>query len=886
MNNPCNSKLTRPGAPRSICGPWIVLLLLMLPAAVQAQFTYLITNGTVTIARYNGAGGWVTIPSTIAGLPVTSIGGFAFGNSLEQPYSPPLAGVTIPGSVVSIGDYAFAYCQDLTVAFFEGDAPSIGSDVFAGDYRNIVYYLSGTTGWGPTFGGCPTVACDPQFPCAYTTDEGTITITKYLGSGGAVTIPSTINGLPVTNIGDKAFYIGVGWPPSYILTSVTIPDSVTNIGDSAFANCWTLTNVTIGNGVTSIGGEAFASCWSLTNLTLGSGVTSIGSGAFYACTSLTSVTLPNSVISIGQWAFQACTGLTAITVDAGNSFYSSVGGALLNKSQTALIECPEGKTGAYTIPDGVTTIGEYAFGQCTHLANVTIPSSVTNIAFAAFGGCSSLTSVQIPTNVTSIADGSFANCLSLTNVTIPNSVTNIGVAAFDACTSLTGVTISSNVISIGTWAFLGCNSLNAFTVHALNPVYSSVDGVLFNKSKTLLIQCPGAKSGSYTIPDSVTALNDYAFDHCSHLIGLTIPDGVTSIGIYTFRDCMGLPAVAIPNSVSSIGEEAFVNCTSLTSVSIPNNVRSISPNVFALCTNLTSLTIPDGVTNIDRGAFASCTSLTAVYFQGNAPSLGDAYVFQGDTNATVYYLPGTTGWGTTFGGRPTALWTKVPTIQAQPQTQTTEAMSAVALSVRASSPLPLFYLWYLNSTNLLSSGTNWQLDLPNMQSSQSGAYTVVISNVLGAITSAPAMLNVIAPVERRPVPGVKLMGEAGSLLNVGYADSLSPAPNWTPLGSVSLASTSQYYFDLTLPLPAQRFYRAWQTGTPGVKPSLDLHLVPAITLTGSIGGSVRVDAINQFGPIDAWFTLDAVTLTNTSQLYFDTSAWRQPPRLYRLVQVP
>ena len=146
--------------------------------------------------------------------------------------------------------------------------------------------------------------------------------------------------------------------------------------------------------------------------------------------------------------------------------------------------------------------------------------------------------------------------------------------------------------------------------------------------------------------------------------------------------------------------------------------------------------------------------------------------------------------------------------------------------------------------------------------------------------------NVIAPVERRPVPGVKVTGEAGSLVNVDYADSLSPAPSWTALGSVSLAGTSQYYFDLTLPLPPERFYRGWQTATPGVRPSLDLHWVPAITVTGSIGGSVRVDAINQFGPTDAWFTLDTVTLTNTTQFYFDTSAWQQPQRLYRLVASP
>jgi hypothetical protein len=129
-------------------------------------------------------------------------------------------------------------------------------------------------------------------------------------------------------------------------------------------------------------------------------------------------------------------------------------------------------------------------------------------------------------------------------------------------------------------------------------------------------------------------------------------------------------------------------------------------------------------------------------------------------------------------------------------------------------------------------------------------------------------------------------GESASLWNVDYASSLSPAPNWTPLGSVSLTGTPQYCFDLTQPLPPQRFYRAWQTGTPGMRPSLDLHLVPAITLTGSIGHSVRLDCINQFGPTDAWVTLATVPLTNTSQLYFDVSAPGQPQRLYRLVPSP
>jgi hypothetical protein len=389
--------------------------------------------------------------------------------------------------------------------------------------------------------------------------------------------------------------------------------------------------------------------------------------------------------------------------------------------------------------------------------------------------------------------------------------------------------------------FEACTSLPAITVDTLNSVYSSVAGVLFNKSQTTLIEYPAGKAGtSYTIP----------------------------------------------NTVSTIAEAAFANCTGLTSVTIPNSVTSIGFAAFDYCSSLTSVTIGNRVTSIGDFAFELCTSLTAVQFNGNAPGLGPngSTVFSGDNRATIYCLPGTSGWGATFAGRPVVrLQGNPPAIETSPQTQTAEAGSEVGLRVDASGSYPLWCVWYLNATNLISCSTNCELELTNLQLSQSGAYTVVISNVLGAVTSAPATLNVIAAVERRPVPGVKVTGETGSMWNADYADSLSPAPLWTPLASVILTSTPQYCFDLTLPLPPQRFYRAWQTGTPGVRPSLDLHLVPAITLTGSIGGSVRLDYINQFGPTDAWVTLATVPLTNTSQLYFDTSAPGQPPRLYRLV---
>jgi hypothetical protein len=169
---------------------------------------------------------------------------------------------------------------------------------------------------------------------------------------------------------------------------------------------------------------------------------------------------------------------------------------------------------------------------------------------------------------------------------------------------------------------------------------------------------------------------------------------------------------------------------------------------------------------------------------------------------------------------------------------------------------------------------------------QAGTYTLVVTNVAGAVTSAPAMLSVIPPVEQRMVPALALLGQPGSLLNLDDADALGPSPAWVTFDSVTLTNSSQWYFDLSTPLPPQRFYRAWQTGGPSVLPSLDLEMVPALTMAGPVGSSVRVDYINQFGPTDAWVALDTVMLTNTSQLCFDVSAPGQPPRLYRLVQVP
>ena len=282
--------------------------------------------------------------------------------------------------------------------------------------------------------------------------DNKVTITDCKESAsGAITIPSEIDGKPVTRIGGDAFRDCTGLTSITIpnsvtsiggeafrgctgLTSITIPNSVTSIGTWAFGYCTGLTSITIPNSVTSIGVGAFEGCNGLTSITIPNSVTSIGDLAFYRCSSLTSITIPNSVTSIEGGAFNGCTRLTSINVASENNYYSDNNGVLFNKKKTALIRYPEGKSQtSYTIPNSVTSIGYSAFEDCTGLTSITIPNSVTSIGGSAFDGCTGLTSITIPNNVTSIGSYTFF-CSGLTSITIPDSVISIGDRAFFGCT--------------------------------------------------------------------------------------------------------------------------------------------------------------------------------------------------------------------------------------------------------------------------------------------------------------------------------------------------------------------------------------------------------------------------------------------------------------------
>jgi hypothetical protein len=328
----------------------------------------------------------------------------------------------------------------------------------------------------------------------YTTNgDGTLTITRYLGSGGAVIIPGIIGYLPVTAIGSGAFF------QCPHLTRVTIPGNINSIGDHAFTWCTSLTNVTIGDnvdsigdgafqdtgltsvaipgGVSSISDHAFANCGRLAAVTIGDGVSSIGNNAFQN-TGLAGVVIPDSVVRVGDYAFAGCAGLATVTIGSGvtgigkvaflncahltaiivatnNPAYGSMAGVLFNQGQTTLIQCPGGLTGNYAIPGGVTSIGQGAFVGCAGLTGVTIPGTVTSIEDYAFAACTGLTNVVIPDGVTDILRSAFKACTGLTRVTVAGSVTSILDGAFQNCTSLAGVYFQGDAPIIGSDVFAG-----------------------------------------------------------------------------------------------------------------------------------------------------------------------------------------------------------------------------------------------------------------------------------------------------------------------------------------------------------------------------------------------------------------------------------------------
>ena len=262
-------------------------------------------------------------------------------------------------------------------------------------------------------------------------------------------------------------------------------------------------------------------------------VTSIQHTAFGSCQSLTSLSIPATVDSLS--GLDGCFDLTSITIDTNNPYLCFDNGVVFNKNKTKLFACCPANAGAYIVPSTVTSIFDGAFSQCYYLTSINIPTSVTSIGDGAFGACVSLSTITIPNSVTYLGEGAFALCLGLTSISLSSSINTLKESVIYNCPELTSITIPASVTSIAGNFINYCNKLNSIIVDNSNTQYSSSNGVLFNKDKTILIRCPEGKTGTYVIPSTVTTIGENAFNNCNDLTSVTIPSSVTAIGQVAFN---------------------------------------------------------------------------------------------------------------------------------------------------------------------------------------------------------------------------------------------------------------------------------------------------------------------------------------------------------------
>ena len=484
--------------------------------------------------------------------------------------------------------------------------------------------------------------------------------------------------LTITGSGDMWDYSG-GWasdattPWTQVvseITSVSLPDGLTRIGEGAFHSCSSLTSITIPNSVTSIGEGAFHSCSSLTSITIPNSVTSIGEGAFHSCSSLTSITIPYSVTTIGEYAFYYCSSLTDITIpnSVTNIGYNAFSGTpWCNNQPDGVIYVGKvlyrynGTMPANTsiaVEEGIVSIAPSAFSGCSGLTSLTIPNSVTSIGSSAFRGCSSLTSINIPEGVTNIEANTFLNCSSLTSITIPNNVKSVEHSAFSGCSSLASITFPDDIISIGEYAF---NGTSWYT--------NQPDGVIYVGKVLYKYKGDMPANTNIAIKDGTISISPQAFQKCSTLISVVIPNSVTNIGYYAFSSCSSLSSVTIGKNVTTIGGYAFAWCeNSLTSITLPENITSIASHAFYECDKLVSVVwnakkvnevddifdceriktfvFGDSVEYIPASLCRNMSSLTSITIGSNVTSIGD-YAFSKCTSLSSVTIPNSV---TTVGG--------------------------------------------------------------------------------------------------------------------------------------------------------------------------------------------------------------------------------------------
>ena len=507
-----------------------------------------------------------------------------------------LTSIEIPDSVTSIGASAFDGCKSLAnVSFGEGiQLTKIEERVFGScsSLEDIKIPVNVTVIDKRAFSGCSSLS-SIEIP-------DNVTAIGDSAFGFCSSLKSVVfgeNSQLFVLVGNSAFY---GCPIEYAeIPAIAAPhinnDSLKtvvitsgdSIGDSAFSDCSNLTSVVIPDGVTNIGSSAFSDCSNLTSVVIPDSVTTIGNYAFLGCSSLTSLKIPDSVTSIGDSAFFNCL-IEHATIPA-----------------MAISSMPYSTVKTVIITSG-TSINHMAFLLFDNLTSIQISDSVTSIDGNAFEDCANLTNIVFGENsqLTSIGDKAFSGCSSLASIEIPNSVTTIGSYAFYNCDSLTSIAIPDSVTTIGECAFSDCNNIAS--------VIFSDSGRLTNIGDAAFHDCSSIES--IEIPNSVVSIGRGAFSGCYSLASVVFGENsqLISMGGQVFSDCSSLTSIVIPGLVTNISEKSFSGCSSLASIEIHDEVTNIGGSAFYGCSRLTSIKLPASLTSIGWHAFSGCNMLAEV----------------------------------------------------------------------------------------------------------------------------------------------------------------------------------------------------------------------------------------------------------------------------------